>query len=404
MPKQPPRSIPLCEAGLFTCKSSQMVSVQAISTLIGDIYDASLDSGLWPEVLKSTCAFVGGASSALLSQDAVRAEGNAFFVWGGSSEYRQKYFSTYMKLDPVLISSQCNADVGEVYSTDMLIPYEEFVESRFFLEWVRPQQLCDSVWSLFEKTATSAAGITVLRHDRDGRVDESTRKRLALLAPHFRRAVAIGKVIDFKKHEASAFKESLGSLAAAVFLLDGTGAPVFANAIADNLLKKGDILRVIGTRITAVDPTGDRAFQGALICAENGAESILPAASAIPLKSREGEQWMAHVLRLTAGARGMLNRASGAVTAVFVRKTELDLPLPLETVSKLFKLTPAESRVLAATMRISGLSEVAAALGLTEATVKTHLQRVFAKTETSRQTDLVKLVASYASPLGSPPA
>jgi DNA-binding CsgD family transcriptional regulator len=43
--------------------------------------------------------------------------------------------------------------------------------------------------------------------------------------------------------------------------------------------------------------------------------------------------------------------------------------------------------------------ETAAALGIGEGTVKAHLHRVFNKTGTSRQADLVKLVAGFANPL-----
>jgi DNA-binding CsgD family transcriptional regulator len=39
-------------------------------------------------------------------------------------------------------------------------------------------------------------------------------------------------------------------------------------------------------------------------------------------------------------------------------------------------------------------------LGISETTVKTHLQRVFDKTGTNRQADLVKLVAGFLNPLG----
>ena len=46
-------------------------------------------------------------------------------------------------------------------------------------------------------------------------------------------------------------------------------------------------------------------------------------------------------------------------------------------------------------LRVAILKE----LGVAETTVKTHLHRVFAKTGTSRQADLVRLVAGYASPL-----
>ena len=52
-----------------------------------------------------------------------------------------------------------------------------------------------------------------------------------------------------------------------------------------------------------------------------------------------------------------------------------------------------------ATVRHEGAADVAAALGIGEATVRTHLHRIFAKTETKRQADIVKLVAGYASPL-----
>jgi DNA-binding CsgD family transcriptional regulator len=43
--------------------------------------------------------------------------------------------------------------------------------------------------------------------------------------------------------------------------------------------------------------------------------------------------------------------------------------------------------------------EIAAALGIGEGTVKTHLHRLYAKTETTRQADLVKLVVAFSSPL-----
>jgi DNA-binding CsgD family transcriptional regulator len=39
-------------------------------------------------------------------------------------------------------------------------------------------------------------------------------------------------------------------------------------------------------------------------------------------------------------------------------------------------------------------------LGISEITVKTHLQHIYEKTGSSRQVDLVKLVAGYMSPLG----
>ncbi len=52
-------------------------------------------------------------------------------------------------------------------------------------------------------------------------------------------------------------------------------------------------------------------------------------------------------------------------------------------------------------VEIGGVPDVAPALGVSETTVKSHLQRVFEKTGTNRQADLVKLVAGYMSPLAA---
>jgi len=43
--------------------------------------------------------------------------------------------------------------------------------------------------------------------------------------------------------------------------------------------------------------------------------------------------------------------------------------------------------------------QVATALGVSEATVRTHVARLFDKTGTSRQADLVKVVAGFSNPL-----
>jgi DNA-binding CsgD family transcriptional regulator len=86
---------------------------------------------------------------------------------------------------------------------------------------------------------------------------------------------------------------------------------------------------------------------------------------------------------------------------VFVRKAEIEAPSEPEIIARHFQLTPTELRVLLSIVDIGGVRETSEALGIGESTVKTHLHRVFGKTGASRQADLVKLVASFSSPLAS---
>ncbi|MCK1380779.1 hypothetical protein IVB33_27375 [Bradyrhizobium sp. 24] len=114
----------------------------------------------------------------------------------------------------------------------------------------------------------------------------------------------------------------------------------------------------------------------------------------IPLGTSQG-RWFANVLPLTSGDRRRTGALYSAVAAVFVRKASPASPPPLEALAKLYRLTASEVRLIDAVMRVSGIKALAELLGLTQATVKTHLHNVFRKTGTARQSELVKLIAGF---------
>jgi DNA-binding CsgD family transcriptional regulator len=122
---------------------------------------------------------------------------------------------------------------------------------------------------------------------------------------------------------------------------------------------------------------------------------------AIPLTGKSGERYVGHVLPLTSGARRKAGVAYTAAAALFIRKAALVTSSRPEVISKAFNLTPMELRVLLAIVEVGGVPRVAAALGVADTTIKTHLGRLFEKTGAKRQADLVKLVAGYATPLTS---
>ena len=118
------------------------------------------------------------------------------------------------------------------------------------------------------------------------------------------------------------------------------------------------------------------------------------------MRARNGDDYIAHILSLTGGKRRQGGSTYSAVAAVFVRKAEVELPHPVEALARRYGLTGAEMRVLFAIVEIGGVPEVAHMLGISQATVKTHLQRIFGKTSTARQADLVKIIAGLAGPFG----
>ena len=370
-----------------------------VSSLIGDIYDAALDPGLWVGVLEQTCGYVVGIASTLQSHDISQQTANFYFTWNDNPEYTRSYVEKYARINPAIVPAALQTKVGDVSTFLDFITLDEYRASQLYKEWSGPQGYIDAVQATLDKSATSYAAVVVMRHDRHGPADDGARRRMTLLAPHFRRAVAISKVIDLHKVEAAAFADTLDGLAAGLILIDAAGRIVHANASGLAMLDDGSVIRSKGGKFAVTDAQAEHLLQDILLSATGGDASIGVRGVAVPLSGSQGERHVAHVLPLTSGARRSAGVAYSAVAAVFVRKTALDLPHPLDAIADGYKLTPAEMRVLMMIVEVGGVPEVAPVLGISESTVKTHLQHIFAKTGTSRQADLVKLVAGHMSPL-----
>lgn len=377
-----------------------MSDTEQVASLIGDIYDAALDPSRWTAVLRRTRDVVGGSAAVVFSKDARTKRLQIYHHCGGMDpHYRQLYFDHYEKLDPTT-GVQVMSGIGEPIGTVDIMPIEDFQKTSFYQEWRRPQGVVDFVAAALDKTATRAVLFGVFRQHRHGFVDDDTRWRMRQIVPHIRRAILIGKVIEHKTAEAATFADALDGLSAGMFVVDAEGRIVHSNASGQALLDDGAALDGAHGRIRPTDAAAARALKDVVAASgDNAAMGIK--GIAVPLTGRDGQRYAAHVLPLTTGDRRRTGARYEAVAAVFVRKAEIKAPSALDIIAKHYQLTPTELRVLLAIVDIGGVRETSEALGIGEATVKTHLHRVFGKTGASRQADLVKLVASFSSPLAS---
>lgn len=372
-----------------------------LSAVIGNLYDAALDPALWSVVLGEARDFVGGSASAIFAKDAAATKLTIFHHDGGiEPAYVQSYYERYMALDPSN-TAHFFATVEWPISTADYIDYAEFQQTRFHREWAEPQGLVDFLTVALEKSITTAALFGIFRKTRDGQADEGSKHRMRLIAPHVRRAVLIGKAIDLKAAQSASLADALDGLSAAMFLVQANGRIVHANAAAHAMLGASGFLYAANARLTVRDAKMHHALMDVLAAAGNGDGAVGARGVALPLATRDGSAYLAHVLPLTSGARRQAGNAYAAVAAVFVRKAELELPSTPEIIARHYRLTPSELRVLLAVIEVGGVPEVAEALGIADTTVKTHLGSVYGKTGTSRQADLVKLVAGFQSPLAA---
>jgi len=251
------------------------------------------------------------------------------------------------------------------------------------------QQLSALIGDIYDAALNPPLWVDVLRRARSFETCER------LIAPHIQRATLIGKVIA----EAATFADSLDGIAAGMFLVDATGDIVHANAAGHVMLQEASVLYTAGKRLIANDRQTNQTLADIFATAGDDDAAIGIKGIVVSLTARDGEQYAAHVLPLISGRRKRAGASYPAVAALFVHKTVLNTPLPPEAIAKAYKLTPTELRVLLAIVEVGGVPEVSKALGIAETTVKTHLGRLYQKTGSGRQADLVKLVAGFCSQL-----
>ena len=222
---------------------------------------------------------------------------------------------------------------------------------------------------------------------------------LALLSPHLRRASLIGDLLDQGRVTAHLYSEALHSLAAPVVLTGADGSILYANAGAEKMFSaNGPILSRNGV-LQAQNPLAGRALLDAIAGAANADAALGSRGIGLPISAAGQPPAVAYVLPLTEGTARAAFRP--ACAAIFISTTTSASPLPEAVLITLFDLTPAEARVLLRIGTGMGAAGTGVSLGIGENTLKTHLGRIYAKTGTRRQADLVKLIADIGTPLAS---
>lgn len=363
------------------------------SGIIDTIFDAGLDPKRWHDVVVGINSCVGGYACGLFSKNPISKYGVTHYFCGADPHYIRTYSETYSNFDPLNVLPS----LGQVVSIPDLVDYQEYRKGRFCQEWLSPQGCVDAANVVLDNTNTSfPVLLTVLTGKH--MVDSDMRQRIAEFVPHAQRALRINKAIEAKQSEAATFADALNGLSAAVFLVDANCRLVHANASGNDLLMADDILRLIGGRLTIRNPQQQQALR------KRFAASDIPIRideTALPLTASDGGRHILHILPVNSVARAEPGVPGKAIAALFVQKTEIDSQSCAGLIATTFQLTPAESRVLLAIVQTGGVPETATRLRIAETTVKTHLHRIFAKTGASRQTDLIRITAGYASPLAS---
>lgn len=367
-----------------------MIDITTFSRIVSMIYDAAVRPTLWaPAVEEVHRAFDASGGGLVMAGPGDRYIG----VSNVDPESTRSYNEHYGKLDYVLAAVEAG-DVGEVRTGAELIAPR--MDSEFHTDWVRGTGTEDGLFVRLTsgKDPATLAVITPKRSTPFGSPEQI--EVLRLLVPHFRQAIATQQTLAINAARDLEFAATLEFMNHGAIIVDRECTVVRLNAAAQVLVRERDGLDIAaGGRLVATAENGSLGHAVRRAVPATGSQPV--SGETLLCRRLSGRRsYVVHVVPLSesdliAGPRGH------TALVVVIDPEHLPEP-PASTLRRVFGLTRTEADVAVRVSRSDDLRAIAADLHVSMATVRTHLQHIFVKTDTHRQAELVRLLSVLAGP------
>lgn len=297
----------------------------------------------------------------------------------------------WARQDPFFAAAR-NRPARRGYLGDELVPDKLLQRTEYYHECLRG--LLDSRDFMGSMITAPFGAIGLFRSADMPPFDGQGRDLLSMLTPHYERALSIRERLRLADARMGTGYAVLEALTLPIFIVTCDGVVAFLNRAAQNILSRNDGVELAGLAhrrlLQARDAESNRRLQLALRATADPQQCELPdliqlrrttqqtpyIATISPLPPRYGEPTSGHtrVLLVTLSDPD----ARPAVTAHSLRR--------------LYGLTATEASVAIALAAGTSPAEISARNEVSLYTTKAHMRRIFEKTGTRRQSEVMRLV------------
>ncbi|MFN0039178.1 MAG: helix-turn-helix transcriptional regulator [Burkholderiales bacterium] len=366
---------------------------QASDDFVYTLYGAVLDADQWPVVTTKLAVLADAPHCGIFDSDFAAGVVHRQTLHGIDEALNRKYMLEYASIDP-----RVPVALGHNKLT-WLSDHEYFEEDfrnkdRFYQEYMRPNGGGESIMSVFAKEGTRMGTAVVIRSISSEKLGAAFRHRLDAVTPHLDRAVKLSRRFAAIASEAILGHTVLDALTEPLACATSDGHLHRANLAFEDTLRSGHVLFMEKGALRIGDPALQvqfvRAIRECCRIAEGGSSGDPEAQFTIRVDQLTGLPAFVTIAPLAAAH---LKSWAGRPCALI----RIDEPVQKADDGKLIEalgLSVAEARLVSALLEGGTLAEAAARVNVALNTAKTQLASVFSKTGTTRQSELVALVAS----------
>jgi DNA-binding CsgD family transcriptional regulator/PAS domain-containing protein len=400
LPMAPATDIPDGPLSYSSYGASPLAQTEVFSQLLLSLYASTFDESQWSVFLDQLCAATASKSAFFMRNDA--ALGNQVLASGGipvPSPEAREYSEGRSYTDPVRDAYMRNPRIG-VIEGEEIIPNEKLRQSEIYAPIIKARGWMYMTCVVLSLTPRTQQLISLWRGPDRVYLEPHQRELLELLLPHLQNAVRIRQTLGQAETRALNAEAALDASTTGSILLDQSGRILHMNHTAQQMALAEDAFRVDISHIVPTDPQLRAPFKG--LVAATADLTLQHPGGALSLTRRRGKP---HLNLLITPLRLPQSRRATARVLLLLSDPTQPVAFPDAVLRSLYALTPAETEIANGLLTGLSLEEIARLRAVSLATVRTQLKTILAKTDTRRQADLVRLLATLphtAPPLDQP--
>jgi DNA-binding CsgD family transcriptional regulator len=368
------------------------------SGVVDRLYAAALDPAIWPSALDAVTRAMkaghtiliaeGDGSAPIMVADRVDDRALAQLICAGGQGL----------LGPLDFG---RLPLGALIKRRAIVPDDQFLGSAYYNDIIRP---LNGFNSAFFRQYRTPIGFT-LAVCRGRGVEDFAEDELVVLRtllPHLTNAVELTYRLAAAQSRTRSLAHLLDQLEGGVIVTDAAARPLFLNKRAEHIVGERDGLTIERAGLAAATWSDTRRLRQAIAALADARNGLIEngRAGSERRRLRIDRPSLRPPLMLTLVPIARLGAAtmSGIApdVAIFLKALASPVRIDRSAVSDAFGLTRREAEIAAMIGEGCHLEGIAAAPEVNIATVRSHLKRVFSKTDTHRQSALASLVRELA--------
>lgn len=354
-------------------------------SLIEQIYDAAFDRPRFEPLLRSIAQEIGGNAAFLGWHDFERNCG--FDVqFGNDPAWLRRYVEEFAEHDilrPILVA----VPEGEPAPAAPYFLRPDVSESVFYNGFIAPQRIVDNMAINLIKRPGMIATLAILRMGDFAVYGPAEIARMRELVPHLRRAVLIQSRLIDGENTADGFRQSSAGARDHIMLLSKDGTIVELDP---------QLAAIVGLQIG--QPIGHSGFGKAV---KDAIATSQPVIAELTAGNSTITRLLCEAQELQRNRLGDLSTNQAATHAIHIGIVDRPRIIAYAAIAKAYGLTATEARVMEAAVEQGDLVTIGARLGMARATARTHLHRIYDKTDTNGFADLCRLAYRFVCARGA---